>query len=384
MTMKTRVTAIVLAAGYSSRMGKFKPLLPLGETTVLERVITLFRDARISDIRVVVGYRREELLPLLGKMRVSYVVNHNFHAGMFSSVVAGVESLEESVDVFFILPVDIPLIRPWTVRLLFRAYEEGEGKIIHPCFGGKRGHPPLISVCLADQITAWSGGGGLKGALTKLEADAIQIEVPDENILLDVNTLDDYHQLQAKWRRYDIPTSRECEVLLNTTSSMEKGLYDHSHLVARLALLMGRALSDAGCSLDLDLIFAGGLLHDIAKGTSQHAAAGGRILREMGYPRVADIAASHVDIVLHEEGEINESEVVYLSDKMVQGDQYVADLRPRFEAKLREFSHAPDIQENISRRLENALTIKRRVERRLNRPLEAILNQVVLKAAEAF
>jgi putative nucleotidyltransferase with HDIG domain len=382
--MKTRVTAIVLAAGYSSRMGKFKPLLSLGETTVLERVITLFRDAGISDIRVVVGYRSEELLPLLGKMGVPYIVNQNFRAGMFSSVVAGVKSLEESVDVFFVLPVDIPLIRPWTLHLLLQAYQGGKGKIIHPCFQGKRGHPPLVSACLADQITVWRGRDGLKGALAQLEADAIQIEVPDENILLGMNTLDDYHQLQAKWRRYDIPTSRECEVLLNTTSSMEKWLYDHSHLVARLALLMGRALSDAGCSLDLDLIFAGALLHDIAKGTSQHAVAGGRILREMGYPRVADIAASHVDIVIHEGEEINESEVVYLSDKMVLGDQYVTDFRPRFEAKLREFSHAPDIQTNINRRLENALTIQRRVERRLNRPLEAILSQVVFKAAEAY
>ena len=384
MTMKTRAIAIVLAAGYSSRMGKFKPLLPLGETTVLERVIALFRDAGIRDIRVVVGYRSEDLLPLLGKMRVSYTVNQNFRAGMFSSVVAGVKALEESANVFFILPVDIPLIRPWTVRLLFQAYQEGKGKIIHPCFQGKRGHPPLISACLADQITAWSGRDGLKGALAQLEADAIQIEVPDESILLDMNTLDDYHQLQAKWRRYDIPTSRECEVLLNTTFPVEKGVYDHSHLVARLALLMGTALNDAGCSLDLDLILAGALLHDIAKGTTHHAVAGGRILREMGYLRVADIAASHVDIVIHEEEEINESEVVYVSDKMVLGDQYVADLRPRFEAKLREFSHAPDIQENINRRLENALRIQRCVERRLNRPLEDILSQVVFKAAEAF
>jgi len=119
MIMKTRATAIVLAAGYSSRMGKFKPLLPLGETTVLGRVITLFRDAGFSDIRIVVGYRSEELLPLLGKMGVPYIVNQNFHAGMFSSVVAGVKGLEKSTDAFFILPVDIPLIRPWTARLLY-------------------------------------------------------------------------------------------------------------------------------------------------------------------------------------------------------------------------------------------------------------------------
>jgi len=75
MIMKPRATAIILAAGYSSRMNGFKPLLPLGETTVLERIITLFQDAEVSDIRVVVGYRAEDLLHLLRKMEVSSIIN---------------------------------------------------------------------------------------------------------------------------------------------------------------------------------------------------------------------------------------------------------------------------------------------------------------------
>jgi molybdenum cofactor cytidylyltransferase len=147
---------------------------------------------------------------------------------------------------------------------------------------------------------------------------------------------------------------------------------------------MGTALNNAGCGLDLDLIFAAALLHDIAKGTSGHALMGGRILREMGYPRVADIVAEHVDIAVGEGDTINESQVVYLSDKMVQDDRFVVDFRQRFKARLKEFSHSPDIQRNIMRRLENALTIRRRIERRLNRPLQEILSQVVCEAAEAF
>lgn len=382
--MKTRATAIVLAAGYSSRMGEFKPLLPLGETTVLERIITLFQDAGVSDIRVVVGYRSADLLPLLRKMEVSCIVNEDFEAGMFSSVVAGVKGLQKSVDLFFILPVDIPLIRPWTIRLLFQAYQQKKGKIIHPCFQGKQGHPPLISASLKDRITDWNGHDGLRGALAQFQADAIRIEVPDENILFDINTQDDYQQLCAKWRQYGVPTKQECEILLNTTFAIEKGLYNHSHMVTRLALLMGTALNEAGCCLDLDLISAAALLHDIAKGTPQHARTGGQILREMGYPRVADIVAAHVDIAIHEGQEIDESQVVYLSDKMTQGDQYVADFKPRFEAKLGQFSHAPEIQRNITGRLENALEIQRRVETKLKRSLDDILRKTIPKEADAL
>jgi len=382
--MKTTATAIVLAAGYSSRMGAFKPLLPLGETTILERIIALFQDAGVSDIRVVVGYRSDALLPLLRKMEVACMVNEDFEAGMFSSVKVGVKSIQKSADPFFILPVDIPLIRPWTLRSLFQAYQGKKGEIIHPCFQGKRGHPPLISSRLADQITGWSGRDGLRGALAQFEAHAIQIEVPDENILFDVNTQDDYQQLQAKWRHYDVPTRQECETLLNTTFAIRKGLYDHCHLVAQLASLMGTALIGAGCCLDLDLTRAGAVLHDIAKGRPQHARTGGQILGEMGYPRVAEIVAAHVDIVIHEREEIDESQVVYLSDKMAQGDQYVANFKPRFEAKLVEFSHAPDVQRNITRRLEHALIIQSRVETKLNRPLEDVLSEDVFKAADAI
>ena len=384
MIMKPRATAIILAAGYSSRMNGFKPLFPLGEITVLERIITLFQDAGLSDIRVVVGYRAEDLLPLLRKMGVSSIINEDFKRGMFSSVVAGVRGLERLVDVFFILPVDIPLVRLWTIRSLFQAYQGKRAKIIHPCFQGKRGHPPLISASLVDHITHWNGHDGLRGALAQFEADAIQIEVPDENILFDINTQDDYQQLCAKWRQYGVPTRQECEILLNTTFAIEKGLYNHSHMVTRVALLMGTALNEAGCCLDLDLISAAALLHDIAKGTPQHARTGGQILREMGYPRVADIVAAHVDIAIHKGQQIDESQVVYLSDKMAQGDQYLADFKPRFEAKLEQFSHAPDIQRNINNRLENALEIQRRVQAKLKRSLDDILRKTIPKEADTL
>ena len=106
--MKGSVSAIVLAAGYSSRMGKFKPLLPLGNKTIIERVVDLFLESGINDIRVVVGYRGGELLPLLKKMGVSCITNEDFEQGMFSSVKAGVKSLDQDLRAFFLLPADIP------------------------------------------------------------------------------------------------------------------------------------------------------------------------------------------------------------------------------------------------------------------------------------
>ena len=220
---KSRIAAIVLAAGYSSRMGCFKPLLPIGGTTVLERVIALFRVEGVPDIRVVLGYRAKDLTSLLNEAEVPFVLNEEFAAGMFSSILKGFESLRQSsVDLFFLLPVDIPLVRPWTLRRLLRAFSPGITKVLYPSFLGKRGHPPLMAMEVADQITRMEGAGCLRGALQRFEAQAIQVEVPDENILSDMDTPLYCRRLQTRWEDYDIPSADECEVILTRVLPVEE------------------------------------------------------------------------------------------------------------------------------------------------------------------
>jgi len=87
------IAALVLAAGYSSRMGDFKPLLPLGETSVLASTIKTFSVPGISQILAVVGHRAEDLRPMLKDLKVQVIYNPGYAKGMFSSVQAGVNSL---------------------------------------------------------------------------------------------------------------------------------------------------------------------------------------------------------------------------------------------------------------------------------------------------
>ena len=110
------VTALVLAAGFSERMGDFKPLMMLGGMTVLERVIRLFQSVGVDRIHVVVGHRSDELSSLIDRWGARSIVNARYAEGMFSSVAAGVSSLDERTESFFVLPVDIPLVRPATLR----------------------------------------------------------------------------------------------------------------------------------------------------------------------------------------------------------------------------------------------------------------------------
>jgi putative nucleotidyltransferase with HDIG domain len=370
--MGAKIAAIVLAAGYSSRMGEFKPLLPLGDTTVLERVVALFKDAGIEDVRVVVGHRSPDLLPLLERLHAHPLLNDRYQDGMFSSVVTGVRGLEPDTDAFFLLPVDIPLVKKHTVEILLREYPKDRSRIIYPGFFGKRGHPPLIPGCHREGILAWHGEGGLKSYLARYDADAMLVEVADETILADMDTPEDYHRLCAMWQRREIPTVRECDALLHNVLHCEKRLLDHSRAVARLALLLTENLNGAGCSLDPDLVAAAALLHDLAKGQRDHAYEGARILREMGYPVVADIVACHMNISLNEREDIEEKEIIYVADKMISGNRFVP-IEDRFRSRLDSLETNGNMLQMVEWRLRNAQRIRKRVEKQLGRPLDEVL-----------
>ncbi|MHC1698610.1 MAG: DVU_1551 family NTP transferase [Geobacteraceae bacterium] len=370
--MAYKIAAIILSAGYSSRMGEFKPLLPFGDGTVLERDISLFRDAGIDDVRVVIGHRAAELLPLVERLNTRPVINDRYHDGMFTSVRAGVENLESEIEAFFLLPVDIPLVRPATVQLLAESFDAGTGSVFYPVFYGKRGHPPLISAHYREEIVNWHGEGGLKSLIFRHEAEAVNIDTGDENILLDMDTLAEYERLRTVWRRNAVPSVLECENLLIKTFAAEMPLVDHCRRVAKLAVFLVKQLNEAGCRLDQDLTEACALLHDLGKGKPNHAAEGARILKEMGYPDIARVIATHMNIKVAQEEPVRIAEVLYLADKMTNRSRWVS-VEERFAPRIRSSSSDPEMRSAVAGRLESALQIKSRLEMILGRPLYEIL-----------
>ncbi|SOB58003.1 Metal dependent phosphohydrolase (fragment) [Pseudodesulfovibrio profundus] len=123
-----RLAAVIPAAGLSSRMGSFKPLLPLGDRTVVEQVVRLFTAEGVDPVIAVTGKRSDEVADAARRAGGDVVHNPGFEQGMFSSVLAGVESLPELVEAFFLLPADMPLIRQETVQLLVEELRPLHGK----------------------------------------------------------------------------------------------------------------------------------------------------------------------------------------------------------------------------------------------------------------
>jgi len=199
----TGITALILAAGYSARMGRFKPLLDLGGQTVIGRVIASFRDAGISDVRVVAGYRRKILVPVLDRLGVEVIINYRYAEGMFSSVQAAVKSLGPSTEAFFLMPADVPLVRAATIRYMAESYGRHPGKILIPVFDKRRGHPTLVAARFAVEIMNYSGESGLGGILGLNNEDIVTLPVADGNILLDIDTPGDYEDMKRGLRKID-------------------------------------------------------------------------------------------------------------------------------------------------------------------------------------
>lgn len=189
------LAAIIVAAGFSSRMKSFKPLLPLGESTVVEKAVEGFVKAGIKDILVVVGHRAEQLLPILDRLPVRTIYNTNFSEGMFSSICAGVKGLTPEVEAFFLLPVDNPIVNPSTLIKLKETFYAAQAGIIYPNYQGMRGHPPLISSRYVNDVLSWDKPGGMRAILDQYENNALDLEVDDQGILLDMDTPDDYQRM---------------------------------------------------------------------------------------------------------------------------------------------------------------------------------------------
>ncbi len=186
--------AIVLAAGYSSRMGAFKPLLKLGGVPALALAIRSLKAGGADEVGVVTGYNGELLRELIASEGAEEICNPDYGGGMFTSVRAGVRRFsEKGARGALLLPADCPLVPAAAVRELLAA-ADGEHFAV-PAFRGKKGHPLWIPSRFFREILAYTGDMGLKGVTGRYEAEILRVEVPYEGVVLDMDEPEDYQSM---------------------------------------------------------------------------------------------------------------------------------------------------------------------------------------------
>jgi len=352
-----RLAAIILAAGYSSRMGRLKPLLSIAGCTAVEAVVRTYVSAGIPDVFVVLGHRAGELRPIVEAAGARCVLNPNFDQGMFSSVRAGVAALPQCAEACFITPADIPLVRVSTVRQLACCFTTTKKEVIYPVFQERRGHPTLVSRAILAETLETSLDAKLSTLLAAHEAQSCNLFVPDEGIHMDMDTPAELAAVRELAMHREFPTPAECESLLSGSQPGER-VARHSRVVAQVAYRLAVALAERGVSVDPALVRAAGLLHDIAKGKPEHAAVGAQLLRNLDFQRVAGVVALHTDYTFNQ---LDDAAVVYLADKLVSGDRLVG-LEQRFQRSMERFQQNPAALASARRRRATAEAIAREIE----------------------
>ncbi|MDR0446960.1 MAG: nucleotidyltransferase family protein [Oscillospiraceae bacterium] len=185
-------SAVILAAGYSSRMGTLKPLLPVMGVPAIRRVVEIVKKVGASPI-VVTGHRAGEIVSALDGSGAVIAENAGYDRGMLSSVQTGVSALPDATRAFFLLPGDCCAVRPETLVALMQAFESGDETAIFPTFDARRGHPPIIPRALAAPLLEYSGEGGAKSCLSRYPG--ADLPVADPGVLLDMDTPQDYAAL---------------------------------------------------------------------------------------------------------------------------------------------------------------------------------------------
>jgi molybdenum cofactor cytidylyltransferase len=193
------LSAILLAAGESRRMGVPKLALPWGVTTVLGQVVSIFAAAGIEDILVVTGGSRQLIegyvIQLAKKYPVRAIHNPNHESGeMLSSIKVGLAGLNPGTKAALIGLGDQPQVHEETVRNICATFLQTDSPLVIPSFQDRRGHPWLAARRLWPEILALPRSTTPRQFIS-VHAAQIEYVAADESILKDLDTPEEYdHQ----------------------------------------------------------------------------------------------------------------------------------------------------------------------------------------------
>jgi molybdenum cofactor cytidylyltransferase len=192
------LSAILLAAGESRRMGRLKQLLPWGRRTVIEACLENLLNAHVDEVIVVLGHRHEEIQAHLQHLPVRIVVNENYHQGMTSSIQRGVQAVSPDAQAVLIALVDQPMIVTDIINRLIDAYRVRGKQIVIPEYEGRGGHPILIDMAYRDEILNVDPDIGLRQVLRNHPDETLRLPVATGAVVQNMNTWDDYLRLSQR------------------------------------------------------------------------------------------------------------------------------------------------------------------------------------------
>ena len=190
-------SAILTAAGESTRMGRPKPLLPWHGVPLVQYQTSSLMEAGVAEVVVVLGHRWEEVAPHAEGPGVRWVSNPRYRLGRTTSIKTGLESIDPDATDILLLGVDQPR-PPEIVSAVIRAHEQSDVPVTAPRYRGRGGHPLIFSATLKGELAAISEGGqGVREVFRAHRHEVNEVAIEDPIVRLDLNSPEEYDEAKA-------------------------------------------------------------------------------------------------------------------------------------------------------------------------------------------
>jgi molybdenum cofactor cytidylyltransferase len=195
MKEEPKFSAIILAAGLSSRMGSPKMLLEWHDSTVVETVLKTVVESAFNDVVLVYGAWQNEILDISGKFPIRAVFNPDYSNGsMLVSLQTGLRYIDKKQDGFMIILGDQPMLSKNVIEKVTQDYQTSGKKVVIPSYNMRRGHPWLIDNSLIKDVLGLEEPRTLRDFLKNHDTDIYYSIVDDPGILADLDTPEDYQK----------------------------------------------------------------------------------------------------------------------------------------------------------------------------------------------
>ena len=189
------ISAILLAAGESRRMGRPKQLLAWQGKTLLLHILETLLGSDADEVILVLGHEADRIRESLPPLPITITINPDYRQGMASSLRRGLLAMDPGSEAFLLCLADQPGIGPEIMNTIIRAFRQADPRrgIVRPVFRGRRGHPVLIGAqYLKEALRLLEGDVGARQILLNHPEDILDVEMQGDAVLKDIDTPEEY------------------------------------------------------------------------------------------------------------------------------------------------------------------------------------------------
>jgi len=193
------ISCILLTAGLSSRFHSPKALAKINGHTVVEHIVNTLLSTQLNEIIIVTGAYEAEIKPfLLNHKAIKVVHNKDYKFGQTSSFKVGVNAVSDESEGIVLLPVDYPLVQSSTIDEMIGLFQSSQSKIVIPTYVGKKGHPPLFSISIKDDMSSLDNDLGINTLQQRYSSQTTFHPVSDPGVIQSFNTEEEWERIKLR------------------------------------------------------------------------------------------------------------------------------------------------------------------------------------------